>query len=300
MKKKIIIITSIVAGSIILLISIALILLSVLFPNELVRKEIEKQATEYLGVNVKLEKLKFSIFRGFVLNGLSISQKGYGWAYPEILKLDSIILEYRLFPLLAREISVKGFVIEKGELHLERKKGIDNYDYFNKKFSIKDNKKIEVKKETKTDEKKQLSRSEFPINVDVKKCGFEGLLVTYNDDSFFDIPIFADLSQIKFIGRNISLKNNKPFDLESRINIKLNAGKYLEFNAVAKADGNIKIFSGDSFNVNPTGPIKIKTNQAGFKSNNINDLIIFFIKEGESLNDFSTVFILFSNSSQFL
>jgi|GEM_PF-5930745 len=282
MKKpllKLIKIPAIILTGLIILITAAVLLLSIFFPNEYVRQEIEKRTTVFLGVQVKLEKLKFTIFRGFILKGFSINQYGKGWKYPNILTIDTIRLDYRLFPLLKKEISVKAFTIEEGTIHLEKKEGRENWKYF---MGIMEMIKAESNKKTKKEKKKddkEFSRSKFPIDINISQAGLKDFNVTYDDDSFLKIPLFAKLSDIKLLAKNIDFKKNEPFDLEGKIQLSLDADKYLGLGARAKAKGKIKIFEGDTSKIAPTGPIRIDLIEAKFNSDEIKGLLIKFIED---------------------
>jgi len=126
----------IIVSTIAVLLTVIILLLSVLFPNELVRKELEKQAGKYLGVELKLGKLKFSVFSGIRINDIEVGQYDKGWANDKILKIEEINLEYRFLPLLfKRTISVKECVLKNGVINLERTKAGSNWDYFLNKFA---------------------------------------------------------------------------------------------------------------------------------------------------------------------
>ena len=278
MKKIFIILPVIILSLLIIIITTVLIFLSVLFPNEYFRKKIEIEGTQLFGTNVSLKKLKFSIFTGIHLNGLNVIQIGKGWKYPKILEIDSIRLEYRLLPLLKREISVKGFVIEKGLIHLERKNNKANWDYFLQKYQSIINSKKEEKKPINKTEKKEISRSEMPINININKIGLDGLTITYDDNSLLDIPVTAKISNMKLLGKNIDIKQNKPFDLDGKIDISLDAGTHLVLTAAVKADGKLKLFNDNSTKIALNGPVKLKLEKASFSSKEIKDLIIKFIE----------------------
>jgi hypothetical protein len=107
-----------------------------------------------LNVDVKCAKLKFNVFTGLDLQGLTVAQNGTGWKYPEILNVNQITLDYRLIPLVfKREISVKACIIGNGQIHLEKKGKNSNWEYLMAKFQSP--KKDDVKKEAVNDKTKE-------------------------------------------------------------------------------------------------------------------------------------------------
>src|SRR4030042_3757575 len=218
----------IIVGTVLVLITLIILLLSVLFPNELVRKEIEKQAGKYLNVDLKLGKLKFSIFSGIKINEIEIGQYGKGWTNDKILKIEEINFEYRFLPLLfQRTISIKECVLKKGVVNLERNKTGANWDYFLNKFVPKTAEKKVIKVEKSKEKKEEFTRNIIPVGIDLKRVGLDGLTVNYLDSNFLNVRSEAVLSDLKVLAKNINIKSDKPFDLDAGTKVALNSGNYL-------------------------------------------------------------------------
>ncbi len=264
--------------SLIAVLLITIILLLVFFPSELARKEIEKQASKFLQTEVKLEKLKFSIFNGFELRELSVKQFDGRWKDQYILKLNKAYLKYNLLPILfKRELSIKGCVIESGVINLERTRRGANWDHFINIFNAKEKDSTISKKDSKKKDKDENIVKSFPIDIDLKKIGVQDISLNYTDTSFFDIPLLVNLKDVTLLAKNIRLKNNKPFDLTSKVSIGVNGGEYISLSSFVKSSGKLKIFDDQSNEFFLNGPIKIDLIKANFASKLLKELIVEFI-----------------------
>ena len=268
---------SILFSFVVVLLVSAGIFLSVMFPNELVRKRIEKEGTKFLGTRVRLKKLKFSIFSGLELTGLTVAQKGSQWGNRNIVSLGSAKLKYRILPLFIKVVSIKALVIEDGKLYLKRTKKGSNWDYFTARLA-EDNKKKSPKKKKKTKNKKAFSKNQFPLDVNIKKVGIDGLDINYTDSTFLDVPVKFNIKDFKLLARSIYMKENKPLKLNAGINLDLGAGKYLNLGAKAKAVGKLKLFDNKTGQISPTGPIKIKLIEGEFSSKKVSKLFGTFVE----------------------
>ena len=283
--NKIIKIGLISLSSIILLFILIVLLLSILFPRELVRKEIEKYATEFLGTEVGLKKLDFNVFTGVELNGFTVKQYGASWQNEYILSLGKVELKYRLLPLLWKKLYIKACVVGDGVINLERNKKGANWDYFLNKFNSipKDEKKD--KKATKDapkekEEKKVITKDALPIDIDLTKVGLENVSINYRDTTFFDIPIEAKVTDVILLAKNINVKNNKPFGLTGNVSINLDGGKNILFDSNIKSRGKLKIFDDESGAIFLNGPIDVKLKNATISSDIAKDL---FLEYAENL-----------------
>ncbi|MBN2544455.1 MAG: hypothetical protein JXB50_01580 [Spirochaetes bacterium] len=266
----------IIISTVLVLFIVIILLLSILFPNELVRKEIEKQAGKYLNVDIKLGKLKFSIFSGIKINDIEIGQYGKGWSNDNILNVEEINFEYRFLPLLfQRTISIKECVLKKGVVNLERNKTGTNWDYFLNLFTPQtSDKKVEKSKE----KKEEFTRNIIPVGVDLKRVGIDGLTVNYTDNAFLNVRSEAVLSDLKVLAKNINIKSDKPFDLEAGTKIALNSGSYLNLNSEFKSKGRLKIFDETTGKISLSGPIDLAVVRGDFTSPNLKELVVNILK----------------------
>lgn len=276
--KKILKISLISISSIFLLLIIGTILLLIFFPSEFVRKELEKQATAFLKTDVKLEKLKVSIFHGIELKGLSVKQFGNQWQTQYILSVDKAYLKYSLLPIIfKKELYVKACVVESGIINLERNKNDSNWDHFMNIFNKKDNGSNKNKNEKKEEKKVDLDLESLPIDIDMKKIGFENLTVNFIDRSFFNIPLKIGLNETDIMAKNLKMKNNKPFDMSGKISIDINGGEFINLISSLKSTGKLKIFDEASGKVFLNGPLKINLNKITFSSKIFKEVIIKYI-----------------------
>lgn len=274
--KKVLKISLISISSILLLLIIGIILLLIFFPSELVRKELEKQATSFLKTDVKLEKLRLSILSGIELKGLTVKQFGNQWQTQYILSIDKAYLKYSLLPIIfKKELYVKACVVESGVVNLERNKKGSNWDHFMNIFNKKGDGSNKIKKEQ--EKKIKLDLKSLPIDIDLNKAGFENLTVNFIDRSFFNIPVKISLNESSVLAKNLRIKNNKPFDLASKITIDINGGEFINLNSFVKTTGKLKIFDETSGSIFLNGPIKINLNKIYFSSKIFKEVVIKYI-----------------------
>ena len=283
--NKVLKIVLISLSSIVLLFVLIVLLLSILFPGELVRKEIEKYTAEFLGTEVGLKKLDFNVFTGIELNGFTVKQYGAGWQDEYILSLDRVELKYKLLPLLRKKLYVKACVVGEGVINLERNKRETNWGYFLNKFnSIPKEEKKDEKKPKKAakekEEKKELTKDSLPIDIDLTKVGLENVSINYRDTTFFDIPLEAKITDVTLLAKNINVKNNKPFGLTGNVSINLDGGRNILFDSNIKSNGKLKIFDEESGRVFLNGPINVKLTKASISSGIAKEL---FLEYSENL-----------------
>ncbi len=274
--KKVLKISLISVLSFLLLLIIGIILLLIFFPSELVRKELEKQATSFFKTDVKLEKLKLSIFSGIELDGLTVKQFGNQWQTQYILSVDKAYLKYSLLPIIfKRELYVKACVVESGIINLERNKNGSNWDHFMNIFNKKDN---STNKSKKVEEKKaEIDLKSIPIDIDMRKIGFENLTVNFIDRSFFNIPVKIALNKTDVLAKNLRLKNNKPFDMSGKISIDINGGEFINLISTVKSTGKLRIFDETSGKIFLNGPLKINLNKISFSSKLFKEFLVKYI-----------------------
>jgi hypothetical protein len=283
--KKTLKIIGIIFLSIFILVSIVILLLSILFPAELVRKEIEKQGTVILGTEVKLEKLKFNVFTGIELNGLSIAQHGKSWEKPEIVTLQSARLKYRLFPLIFKVLSVKECIVEKGVVNLEINKYGSNWDYFLKKLQVSaGSKKIESKKETKT-KNESFKNTGLPVELNINRIGIDGLSINFLDSALYEMPARLNVKNLKLIAKNISVIKNTPCDIDGYIGFEFDGANHLNLKAEAKAIGKLKLFDDTTHELSVTGPLNLTLIKGSFLSKDIKTMLMEIMENviGEKL-----------------
>lgn len=277
MFKNLLKIFGIIAGVIVFLFIIVILLLSVLFPNELVRKEIEKQGTEYLGVKLQIERLKFSIFSGFLINNISLDQYGSNWQSDKILRIGEAKLSYRLLPLLfTRTISVKALTLKDGEVKLEKNRKDSNWDYFLRKFSSSGSPKKES--EVKKNASKPISKNIIPVNLDIKKLGIENFSVSYFDNTILNKNLAVAVKELKILGKNLNIKENKPFDLDSGLIIDIKYADNISLKSKLTAIGKLKLFD-DKGELKISGPVDLVLQDGIFLSKEIRELISDILKD---------------------
>ena len=278
--KKIIKIFSISILALLLVLIISIILLLVFFPSELVRKEIEKQASKFLQTEVKLEKLKISVFSGVELNNLSIKQFNKRWQDEYIINIKKAYLKYNLLPLIfKRELSVKACVVESGVINLERNRYGTNWDHFMTVFNTlkKEQNKNGKDNIEKIEKKEKIKKDSIPIDLQLKKIGVENISLNYVDRTFFDIPLIINFKDVTLLAKNIKLKENKPFNLISKVSIGIDGGEYVNLTSFIKSNGKLKIFDDLSSEIYLNGPIKIDLVKVNFASKLLKDLIVKFL-----------------------
>ena len=281
--KKFIKIIIIILSIIIALLAALILLLSIFFPSELVRKEIEKQGSAFIGTEVKLEKLSFNIFTGLELEGFSVAQYGKGWESGQIISLQSARLKYRLIPLIFRTVSIKECVVEKGVVNLERNRKTANWDYFLKKFTVKPDDKGEVSvksKEADTAKKEEgFKNTSLPLEVDINRVGIDGLSLNYTDTTLFDIPAKLSVKNLRLLGNNIRVQKNTPCDVDGYIIFGFDGGKHINLFAEAKTDGKLKLFDDTTHEVSVTGPLTFRLYKASFMSKDIKGMLQKIIED---------------------
>lgn len=280
--KKVIKIFLISILSVLLLLIISIMLLFIFFPSELIRKEIEKQASGLLQTEVKLEKLKLSVFRGIELGNLSIKQFGKRWKDEYIIKLNKAYLKYNLLPLIfKRELSVKACVLESGVINLEKNRNGSNWDHFMNIFNAMEKEAGNSGKDIKINkvEKTKITKDSIPIDLNLKKVGVEDISLNYTDKTFFDIPLIINLKDVTLLAKNIKLKDNKPFNLTSKVSLGIDGGEYISLDSFIKSNGKLKIFDDQSSEIYLNGPIKIDLIKTRFASKLFKDLVVKFIED---------------------
>lgn len=266
---------------VVVIITALMLLLSIFFPNELVRQKIEEEGSKYVGVEVKLEGLQFNIFKGLELTGFTVRQYGLGWKDKYIVSLKALRLKYRILPLLQKTVSVRALVIEEGTLNLEKNWKGSNWDYFLTKFGGTSSSNILQPMPIvfiSKDKEKGFSSEQIPLEIDIKKIGVDGLNVNYKDSIYLDVPCSIQINDLKFMARNISVKKNKPVKITAGIKVGVIAGKYLDLGTELKAVGQLKIFDDKTKKISVTGPIELKVKEGSFSSNKIKALTVTFIE----------------------
>ncbi|MCG8570747.1 MAG: AsmA family protein [Spirochaetes bacterium] len=267
--------------SIIIILFVAVILLlSIFFPSELVREQIEIQGTRYLQTNLRLEKLDFSIFTGIELKGLTITSPGNSWQNENILYLETARLKYRLWPLLKRRIEVKSCVLKNGKIHLEKIKGAENWRHF---IDIFQTDKIEQGPDTKQrkekkDSQAKITRSVIPVELDLKEIGIDRISLNYLDNTFFDVPLQVSVTELTLLAKNIKAKQNTPFDLESGLAVSIKGGDHITLGAKANAQGQLTIFDEETDEIFLHGPLDLELEEAVFQSKEIKEMFSTLIK----------------------
>ncbi|NKB81524.1 MAG: hypothetical protein GKS05_06515 [Nitrospirales bacterium] len=106
-----------IAGGIILACILALVLLlTYLFPSELVRKELEARLSDILEASVRIETLSFNLLNGLELKRVAIHKQ----ATP-LIQFDRLTLDYRLLALLKQEVQINEVLIDNANISLNLK-----------------------------------------------------------------------------------------------------------------------------------------------------------------------------------
>jgi hypothetical protein len=284
MKKSIkilILIPSIVAATIPVLIITLLLLLSVFFPNELVRRELETRGTEALGSKLTIGSLEFSVFKGLVLEEVRLAQRDSGWKNESLLSVGAVRLKYRLLPLVGGTVSVDECVIENGSVNLERGRRKNNWSHLLTSLAKESEEEsgTEETEQGKKEDNEGFSRSAFPVDLAIGKVGLDGITVNYRDTRVLAAPVEVSLSNLKLIGKGISLKRDKPVTVKLSADASLDAGDTLSMGTSGEIKGELLLFApgGDAISLN--GPLDFKTDGGQFSSDRIADLTVSMFEQ---------------------
>jgi len=90
------------------------LLLTYWFPSELVREKLEVRLSDMLDGTVRIRTLSFNL-----LNGLSLQQVEFQQGSQLMLELDRLVLDYSLFGLLQRKLTINEVRIDGADLSLD-------------------------------------------------------------------------------------------------------------------------------------------------------------------------------------
>ena len=181
--------------------------------------------------------------------------------------------------LLFRTLSIQAFTIKKGQLHLEKNQNSDNWSYFLTRIQTVSVENQHEKKEEKIETTPTtVSRDEMSFTLNIKKAGLDGLVMTYDNTSYFGIPLTLELTDTQFLATGIYLATNKPFNLKSKINASVKASRYLELSGLVSLNGKMKLLEDNTFNIKPSGEIHLKLTDAKVKSEDMKTFFTNFVK----------------------
>ena len=93
--------------------AILLLLLTFLFPSDIVRKELEVRASEQLQGEVRIHSLSFN-----VLTGLELQQVQFLKQDKSLLQLQRLNLDYSLFGLINGKLRIKEVLVDRADIEL--------------------------------------------------------------------------------------------------------------------------------------------------------------------------------------
>jgi len=101
------------AGVFLLLLGVGL-LLTVFFPSDLVRKELEVRLSDMVQGTVRIKFLSFNLVTGLELTGVHVSKNDQ-----TLLALETLILDYRFWDLLQQRLTVNEIRLDGAEISLD-------------------------------------------------------------------------------------------------------------------------------------------------------------------------------------
>ena len=91
-----------IIGAIVLLLLLSVVLLlTIFFPSELVRKELEVRLSDTLQGTIRIDSLSFNLITGLKLKEVTFSKDDQS-----LLALDALILDYSLLELLRQRLQI--------------------------------------------------------------------------------------------------------------------------------------------------------------------------------------------------
>ncbi len=112
---------ALIIGGILILLWIGLnILIKSYLTEEKLKAFILPKAKSFTGRNVELERIHVSLFKGIVAKGLRLKERD---GERDFIRLDRLILSYRLFPLLRKELTIKKIEIHSPMVTIRKERG---------------------------------------------------------------------------------------------------------------------------------------------------------------------------------
>ncbi|MGQ9638291.1 MAG: DUF748 domain-containing protein [Thermodesulfobacteriota bacterium] len=123
--KKFLKVTLIIGGILILLWIGLNILIKSYLTEEKLKVFILPKAKSFTGRNVELDRIHVSPFNGIVAKGLRLKERD---GERDFIRLDSLILYLRLFPLLRKELAIKKIEIQSPMVTIRKERGGFNFN----------------------------------------------------------------------------------------------------------------------------------------------------------------------------
>lgn len=222
--KNVLKIAGITIGSILVLIFIFLASIPVWFPLKEAKDMLVKQLAEKTGRQVEIKTLRFDIFKGIELKGVSIKEPArYG--NRDFIKDDSIVLKYNPFALLAMELVIDKFELESPYIEIIKdQKGNFNFSDIMDRAAGKNNvpEKQKAKKTFNGKLVKELKTEPAPApaladtgvikNIIVTSVGVSNGNFVYADYSV-SIPVSFKVEKFNFVMENMVLVAVRPIGI---------------------------------------------------------------------------------------
>jgi hypothetical protein len=279
MKKLVSTLVKIVVG-LVAFVLIAVILLLVFFPSELVRKKAEEILTQQLQRQVTIEKAGFSIIKGVYVANISIKNRGDSpYKDDPFFNCKAFYLKYDLLELLKKRFTLEGLVIDSPHIYLKRYKNekgnilLNVSDLLPAPTEKTDGKTALEPKKTQAAAKPAtdslppakvlpaISSSIIPIDFTVRELGLKNAKIELVDTALDNFKEIYSLHDVRFLITGIDLKKNSPMRVNTGFGFSISefkggAATEKAINLDVDITGIFKLFD-DKTMLNPDGTLKL-------------------------------------------
>ena len=202
--RKFLRIFGILISCLIVLVIVLSIVVTFLIPWDKVKDAIVAKSSEILKREVKIEKIKFSLFKGIEFKNFYIGNKE-GFSKAAFISADSVVAQYKFWAIFKKQIILTKIELVNPHILVEKDKNGD--------FNFSDLIPVTSKTLPSKPEKLEKKEIKLPVELSISKFAITNGEVVYND--FSKATIFnLGLKKINVLVSDISLESVKPFEFK--------------------------------------------------------------------------------------
>ncbi|MFH1823855.1 MAG: AsmA family protein [Candidatus Firestonebacteria bacterium] len=207
--KKFLKILGILTGCFVVLVIVLTIVVTFLIPWDKVKEAMVVETSKVLKREVKVEKIKFSLFKGIEFKNFYIGNKE-GFSQGAFVSADSAVAQYKFWALFKKQIILTKIELVNPHILIEKDKS-GNFNFSD--FIPTPSKTLPAKPE-----KVEKVEIKLPVELSISKLALNNGEVIYND--FSQTPVFnLELKKINVLVSDISLETQKPFDFKAEASL---------------------------------------------------------------------------------
>ncbi|HXX56453.1 MAG TPA: AsmA family protein [Thermodesulfovibrionales bacterium] len=158
-----------IAFILVLLLGLSLFVKSYL-KSEKLKALIIPRAEEFTGRKVNIDEIRVSLFKGIVVKGIALKERN---GETDFITAKEFILDYRLMPLLRKQLVIKRIELDSPSLSVKKEKG--------GKYNFSDI--IERSEEKKGPPEPEKKETEFPLSLVTDRISIRDAKVAFTDDT---------------------------------------------------------------------------------------------------------------------